>query len=166
MFASRLVETRKARNITQTQLAYRLTEVGVPLRSRALRAIERGERGLSLDEALAITLELQAVPAYMVTPPESVYVKLTDDFYIDGAGIREWLRSGLPWPSRSPQEPPTSDARDDVLRDEFQRNVARLALALVDAVRASSGVREAAEAVRHEVLRYEKERPAPRAAQA
>ena len=47
--------------------------------------------------------------------------------------------------------------KDDVLRDEFQRNVARLALALVDAVRASSGVREAAEADRHEVLRYEKE---------
>jgi transcriptional regulator with XRE-family HTH domain len=161
VFARRLVETRKSRGISQTRLAHRLTEDGIPLSSRAVRAIERGERGLSLDEALAIAYELQAVPAFMLTPPENtssdkdgVYVKLSDALLIGGADMREWLRSGLPW--RSSQEPPTSDARREAARDRFQRNLTRLAMALVDAHRSNTeGVaRDVGNTIVAEVDRY------------
>jgi len=143
--------------MTQAELARNLADRGIPMSKAALLRIERGERGLSLDESLALTAALNAVPAYMLTPPEGTYVELLKDtLAVDGAGIREFLHQGLPWHL----DPPPPEAVDDVQRERFQLNLARHALAMVDAVRGkdNAGVREAGEAIVAEVRRRESER--------
>jgi transcriptional regulator with XRE-family HTH domain len=69
VFAVRLRETRKARNLSQTELARRMTNAGRPMSKEALLRIENGTRGLSLDEAIALIAVLFAVPPHLLTPP-------------------------------------------------------------------------------------------------
>ena len=97
------------------------------LSKQAILRIENGDRGISLDEALAIALALNAVPAYLLTPPGDALVALSDDGATDGSGVREWLRYGL-WSSVERRDPPDF-ARDDVQRERFQLDLAALALA-------------------------------------
>ena len=94
VFAARLRETRKARGFSQTELAHRMTERGHPMSRAALLRVERGERGLSLDEALALAAELFVAPAHLLSPPDGEFVWLTDRFGVDGEGMRAWLLHG------------------------------------------------------------------------
>lgn len=154
VFAVRLRETRIARRISQTELARLVTERGVPMSKAAVLRVENRERGLSLDEALALTMALNAVPAYLLSPPEGTVVAVNDSFAMDGAGIREWLRYGLwNW------EPAPDEGHEDGKRHAFQRNLAALALALVDAVRGNdkAGLRDAERSIIREVARRQKE---------
>ena len=155
VFARRLRETRKARNLTQGQLAEMLTKAGVPMSKTALLGIEGGKRGLSLDEALAITAELNAVPTHMLLPPEGVFVQIDDNFGTDSRGFREFLRYGFPWNLDAvPYE-----YLPDEEREKFQLQLARLALTLGDAYRAANGdaIKEAVEKIIEEVRLREAE---------
>ena len=108
----------------------------------------------ALDEALAITMALNAVTAYMLSPPEEAMVAVNDKFAMDGAGLREWLRFGLwNW------EPAPDEGHSDGKRARFQRNLEVLAQTLIDAVRGRdrAGVKDAGEAIVAEVRRREKE---------
>jgi transcriptional regulator with XRE-family HTH domain len=159
--AERLREKRKARGLSQEQLAEMLTRAGTPMSKWALLAIEKGKRGLSLDEALAIATVLNAVPEQMLTPPEGVFVRLTDKVGADGSSIREFMRYGIPWSI----EP----AREDVLdaaRERHHERLTQLALAVTDATlsRDQAGTLDALGAITNEVLRHERElRGAPSA---
>ena len=154
VFAVRLRETRKARNLTQAELAFKIESTGTPMSKAALLRIERGERGLSLDEALALAMALNAVPAYLLSPPAGAVIAVSDTFAMDGAGLREWLRYGLwNW------EPAPDEGHEDGRRANFQRNLAALALALVDAIRGKdeAGLWDAERALIREVVRRQKE---------
>ncbi len=94
VFAARLRETRRARGFSQTELAHTMTERGRPLSREALLRIENGERGLSLDEALALAAVLYVAPAHLLSPPDDGIVWLTDTQGVDGEGIRAWLLHG------------------------------------------------------------------------
>jgi hypothetical protein len=54
------------------------------------------ERGVSLDEALALAWVLGVAPAHLLSPQEDELVALTDQTAVDGAGIRNWLLFGDP----------------------------------------------------------------------
>jgi transcriptional regulator with XRE-family HTH domain len=84
--------------LTQAELAERLTELGRPMSKTSLMRLERGERDVSLDEALAITAALDAVPAFMLTPPDDadVEIELTGEHVLGSGQMREWLRKGTP----------------------------------------------------------------------
>jgi hypothetical protein len=62
----------------------------------AVLRIESGDRGLSLDEALAFAWVLNAAPAHLLSPPEGEGVMLTADAGLDGSGLRNWLLFGDP----------------------------------------------------------------------
>jgi transcriptional regulator with XRE-family HTH domain len=94
VFATRLREIRRARDLSQTELAHRMTESGRPLSKAALLRIERCERGLSLDEALALAAILHVAPAHLLSPPGEEIVWLTDNVGVDGEGLRAWLLHG------------------------------------------------------------------------
>lgn len=131
VFARRLRDTRKARGLTQEELADMLTRAGIPMSKTAVVGIERAKRGVSLDEFLAITAVLNAVPAHMLTPPEGVFVKITDDSGTDALGFRDFLRYGFPWNLDAvPYE-----YLPDEEREKFQLRIARLALNVSDAYR-------------------------------
>src|SRR5215217_3374746 len=96
VFAARLREMRDARGLTQAELAQQMTEAGRPLSRGALLRLESGERGLLLDEAIALTRLLHAVPAQLLTAPEGALTALTGKEAVDGDGMRNWLVYGEP----------------------------------------------------------------------
>jgi transcriptional regulator with XRE-family HTH domain len=96
VFATRLRETRVAHGLSQAELARQMRERGQPMSKAAVLRIESGERGLSLDEALAFAWVLNAAPAHLLSPPEGEYVMLTADGGVDGSGLRNWLLFGDP----------------------------------------------------------------------
>lgn len=132
VFALRLRETREARRMNQGKLAAILTASGTPMSKTALLRLERGQRGLSLDEALAITEKLAAVFATMLTPPEDKLVRLSESLAIGGADLRTWMVSGATW-----RRLPTVDEVADAQQARFERNLIRLSLNLVDTLRIS-----------------------------
>jgi transcriptional regulator with XRE-family HTH domain len=96
IFRQRLRETRQARGgLSQGELAARMREAGHPtIDKAAVLRIEKGTRGVSLDEALALASVLNAVPAQLFTPPGEEVVWVTENHGFDGAGMRAWLLHG------------------------------------------------------------------------
>jgi transcriptional regulator with XRE-family HTH domain len=158
VFGLRLRETRRARDLTQAQLASLMTENGIRMSKVSLLEIEKATRGLLLDEALALAAVLNAVPAHLLTPPQGAWVALTSKYSADGSGVREFLRHGFPWHIGHDSVP--EEARGEARLSSFQLNLARIALALVDARRGGDnhGVVDAVEALVAEVNRREAEK--------
>jgi len=125
LFAARLKETRKARGLSQTELARRMTEGGRPMSKPALLRIEKGERKVSLDEALAFASVLWAVPANLLSPAGDDLVMLTDRTGMDGGALRSWLIHGNPF----------TGAPDEGEGTDLARAALLIAQALVDANR-------------------------------
>jgi hypothetical protein len=128
VFRARLRETRKRRdNMSQAELGRRMREAGYPLDKAAVLRIEKGERGISLDEALAFASVLAAVPAQMLTPPGDEYVYLTKNVGVNGSGMRAWLRFGDSFIAHS------GDIPDELFVARAQQAILIYAKGLVDA---------------------------------
>ena len=97
IFARRLRETRLARGLSQAELARQMQERGVAMSKVAVLRIERGERGLSLDEALAFARVLGASPAHLLSPPDGEHVWLIETEGLTGGELRNWLLFGDPF---------------------------------------------------------------------
>lgn len=135
VFALRLRETRGDRGLSQAELAQRITESGRgPLTPSALSRIESGERGISLDEAIGLAMELNASPAHLLTPPADAMLSVNDRWAMDGAALREWLRYGL-WNWDTGEEPTGDVGHEEGLKADSDRRIVRLAEALLDAAR-------------------------------
>jgi transcriptional regulator with XRE-family HTH domain len=131
VFAARLKEMRMSRNRTQEELAEKVREAGVPMSKAAVLRIEKGERGISLDEAVAFAGALNAVFASLLSPPEGEVVRVADWLAMDGEAIRTWLRYGLyDW------QPAPDEAHEEGRRIASQKRLGKLAEALVEAHRA------------------------------
>jgi len=132
VFAQRLRETRARRGVSQTELAERMTEQGRPMSKAALLRIEKGQRGLSLDEAIAFAAILYAPPANLLSPEEGSLVELTSTRAVDGDGMRNFWQTGdsiLAWPAV-----PAEEDRDR-LQLILEHRLTAYATALLDAIR-------------------------------
>jgi transcriptional regulator with XRE-family HTH domain len=138
VFATRLRDTRKARELSQTELAQRMTERGRPMSKAALLRIENGERGLSLDEALAFAAVLFVAPAHLLSPRDEETVWLTDNMAVDGEGLRAWLLHGYEFIAT------TSDYHRAERAKALEKIVVAHAQALVDAIRGEDTAGEVA----------------------
>ena len=152
VFAQRLRETRRARGITQSELAELMTARGRPMSQSALLRIEKGTRGLTLDEAIAFAALLPAVPANLLTPPDGAIVMLTDAMGLRGGEMRDWLRTGDPNPSFWPPIPYSEASLQAVL----ERSLAIHATALLDSLRSDDkpGKLAALREIQHVVDRH------------
>jgi transcriptional regulator with XRE-family HTH domain len=128
VFAQRLREIRDARRLTQAELAEKMTRAGRPMNKLAVLRVERGERKVSLDEALAFAYVLGAVPAHLLSPPDDEHVAVTDQFEMDGEGMRGWLRFGLDLIADA------GDLGPERVEELRLRGIAVLARAYLDAV--------------------------------
>jgi transcriptional regulator with XRE-family HTH domain len=153
VFAKRLREMRKARGLSQAELAQLMTERGTPMNKAALLRIEKGERGLSLDEALAFAAVLNAAPAHLLSPRGEESVWLTDDMAVDGEGMRAWLLHGFEFIATASNYHRGEHAK------ALERVVVAHAQALVDAVRGDdkAGQREQLAALGQTALAYQRE---------
>jgi len=155
VFAERLREVRAARGMSRPALARRMTEVGRPMNKLALLRIEKGDRKLSLDEALAIAWILSAAPAHMISPPADEHVWITDEHGVDGGGLRHFLQTGFAvpaWPA-SPREEDRAE-----LQLFLMRALTAHAAALVDAGRGGdkAGAQAAVSAIEAALERHRK----------
>ena len=96
MFRKRLREVRRLRRWTQQDLAEELAAAGVEIGEFAVVRMERGPRGVSLDEAIAIAAVLGVSPLHMVVPPDDDTVQLTPRQAVSAADARAWLRGISP----------------------------------------------------------------------
>jgi transcriptional regulator with XRE-family HTH domain len=153
VFAARLRDTRKAREFSQTELAQLMTERGRPMSKAALLRIEKGERGLSLDEALAFAAVLFAVPAHLLSPRSGEMIELTDKLAVDGEGLRAWLLHGSEFTATA------SDYQRGERAKRLEEVVLAHAQALVDARRGEdkAGELEALKKLAETSLLYRKQ---------
>jgi transcriptional regulator with XRE-family HTH domain len=156
VFAARLQDTRKARGLSQTELAERATAAGRELDRAAVLRIEKGQRGVALDEAVALTRLLHAVPAQMLTAPGAAVTGLTGKEGVDGGGLRNWLLYGEPVLALTIAVDEEGTEPPDVLRGRLENDLIRHALALGDAARAEdkAGIRDAVRAIVRAVETY------------
>jgi transcriptional regulator with XRE-family HTH domain len=135
VFAERLREMRDDRRFSQAELAQRMTDGGRPLSKVALLRIESGDRGIALDEAIALTRLLHAVPAQMLTLPEGAMTALTANDWVDGGGMHNWLVYGEPILQLSVLIDAEGTEPRAVLRGRLEQDITTHALALADAFR-------------------------------
>ncbi|WP_018503083.1 helix-turn-helix domain-containing protein [Parafrankia discariae] len=63
-----MTQLRKARRLTLVQLSERLTDLGRPILPTGLSKIEHGERGLSVDDLVALAAALDVSPEQLIDP--------------------------------------------------------------------------------------------------
>lgn len=154
VFAQRLRETRKARALSQEELARRMGEVGRPLGKASLVRVENETREPTLDEAFGLGQVLAAAPANLLSPPDGKFFAPIDGSAVDADGLRNWLLTGIGvtvWP-----DPPREEDRDK-LRVWLQNTVTAHAGALADASRVNSqaGIIAAVDAIIAAVRQYQ-----------
>lgn len=96
VFRKRLREVRRLKRWTQQDLAEALAAAGVEMGEFAVVRMERGPRGVSLDEAIAISAVLGVSPLHMLVPLEDDSIQLTPQRAVDAADARAWLRGQRP----------------------------------------------------------------------
>jgi transcriptional regulator with XRE-family HTH domain len=150
VFRQRLRERREGHGLSQAELARRMRVDGRPMSKVAVLRIEKGERGISLDEAIAFAAVLNVPPPQLFTPPEGKLVALTGNRAVDSGGMRAWLRYGDSFVADSGNLPAELEA------DRYLRSATIRAQALVDAERAGDkeGIKEAFLGLREVVDAY------------
>jgi transcriptional regulator with XRE-family HTH domain len=133
VFATRLEETRKARGVSREALAQRMRHEGRPVNKTALLRIEKGGRGLLLDEAFALAHSLNAAPAHLLTPLGNGFIAITGNFAMDADALRDWLTLGLP--AIPSFDEAASGETEQRARALLEQRLTQLAGALVDASR-------------------------------
>jgi 8-oxo-dGTP pyrophosphatase MutT (NUDIX family)/transcriptional regulator with XRE-family HTH domain len=97
VFRVRLREVRRLKGWTQQQLADALVAAGVKLDASAVTRLERGTRGLSLDDVIAIAAVLGVSPLHMVVPLNgATSLDVTPEIAAEPAAVRAWMRGQLP----------------------------------------------------------------------
>jgi 8-oxo-dGTP pyrophosphatase MutT (NUDIX family)/transcriptional regulator with XRE-family HTH domain len=96
VFRVRLREVRRLRGWTQADLASALARAGVDLGESAVVRMERGIRGVSLDEAIAIATVLGVSPLHMIVPLDDNGSQLTPRLTVPTTEARAWIRGQRP----------------------------------------------------------------------
>ncbi len=96
VFRARLREVRRLRGWTQADLASALASAGVDLGESAVVRMERGIRGVSLDEAIAIATVLGVSPLHMIIPVDDNGAQLAPQITVATTDARAWIRGQRP----------------------------------------------------------------------
>jgi transcriptional regulator with XRE-family HTH domain len=96
VFRARLREVRRLKNWTQADLAAALAGTGLGLGEPAITRMERGSRGVSLDEAIAISAVLGVSPLHMLVPLDDDGAQVAPGQAVSTADARAWMRGLTP----------------------------------------------------------------------
>lgn len=96
VFRDRLKEARKLKGWTQQQLADALASLGVKLDASGITRMERGTRGVTLDDVIAIAAALGVSPLHMIVPLDDNGAQLAPSLTVSTADARAWLRGQRP----------------------------------------------------------------------
>ena len=97
VFRARLREVRRLKGWTQQQLADALASAGVKLDASGITRMERGTRGVTLDDVIAIAAALGVSPLHMLVPLENdEALNIAPGLTADTADVRAWIRGQRP----------------------------------------------------------------------
>jgi transcriptional regulator with XRE-family HTH domain len=96
VFRARLREVRRAKGLTQQDLAEALSGAGEDLSASAITRMESGHRDVSLDEAIAIAAVLGVSPLHMVVQLDDNSIQLTPRLTVTATDARAWMRGQRP----------------------------------------------------------------------
>lgn len=97
VFRERLREVRRIKGWTQQQLSEALADLGVRLESTTINRLEKGSRGVSVDEVIGIAAALGVSPLHLLVPLEDgETVDVTPNLTVSAADARAWLRGQRP----------------------------------------------------------------------
>lgn len=98
VFRRRLQEAREARGgMSQRELAARVANIGMKINQSAITRIERGERKVSLGEAIALAAALDVAPVNLFLPIDGDEpVRLAPALEVDLTHARKWATGERP----------------------------------------------------------------------
>lgn len=97
VFRQRVREVRKLRGMTQAQLAAAVAALGVKMEEPAVMRLEKGTRGVSVDDVLAFSAALGVSPLSMIVPLEDeATLDVTPALEVDAQQARAWVRGQRP----------------------------------------------------------------------
>ena len=96
VFRARLREVRRLKRWTQQQLADELASLGVRVDASGITRMERGTRGVTLDDVIAIAAALGVSPLHMIVPLDDNGAQLTPGLTVTTVDARAWLRGQRP----------------------------------------------------------------------
>jgi transcriptional regulator with XRE-family HTH domain len=97
IFARRIREEREQRGWSQAELSRRVTALGHPLDKDAMSKIERGERKVSLDDAVALAAALGVpLPALLFEPLSGEDVDIGTKTFMSTDYFVAWLAGMMP----------------------------------------------------------------------
>lgn len=97
VFRARLREARRLKGWTQRDLAAALAEVGMKLDASNVTRLERGTRGVTLDDVLAIAAALGVSPLHLFVPLDNdERLDVTPGLTASAVDARAWIRGQRP----------------------------------------------------------------------
>jgi len=97
VFRARLREVRRLKGWTQQQLADALAAAGVKLDASGITRMERGTRGVTLDDVIAIAAALGVSPLHMFVPLDNdEALNVAPGLTADTVNVRAWIRGQRP----------------------------------------------------------------------
>ena len=97
VFRQRLRQVRQARNWTQPELAAKLSDQGAEITAFTINRLENSNRGVSLDEAVAIAAVLGPSLLHIIVPlDDRERIDLTPQMPVRPVDARAWLRGQRP----------------------------------------------------------------------
>lgn len=97
VFRRRMREVRRLKGWTQQQLASALAAAGTDLGEPAVTRMERGTRGISLDEAMAIAAVLGVSPLHLFVPLDNdEELDVAPAIRVAALDARAWVRGQTP----------------------------------------------------------------------
>jgi transcriptional regulator with XRE-family HTH domain len=89
----RIRELRKARGMTQQELAARISRLGVPIHQTAIARVESGKRELTLAEAFQFAYALDVAPVHLFVPTDSdELISIGPNVEAPPKHVRLWIR--------------------------------------------------------------------------
>ncbi len=109
---------RKKRGLSQQELSDRLAELGRPMLPSALSKIESEDRGVDVDDLMALAVALRVNPSRLLlwADADEREMRLTPDVSVPGWAAWQWADGFAPLPTLPPGEGYNTEAeREDFL---------------------------------------------------
>ena len=100
VLAKRVEQVRKARGLTQRDVAQRLANLGVSMHQTAIAKIENGERKVTVEDALLLAAVLDVAPVNLLLPLADNVDMALGNLTVSSGEMREWARGFTPLPGQ------------------------------------------------------------------
>lgn len=115
--ARRVRYLRERHGLTQTDLAAKLANFNIPFEQTSIARLEKGHRGISLNEAMQLAFVLDVAPVHLLTDPDSdEAITPVPGAELEPWEARAWIRGQRPMLMQDPRtyfsEIPRSEFED------------------------------------------------------